>query len=640
MGFQSVIKRLYCYLLLRSGLRSGFSRSLHRCFALDLFIFFLLLLSVLFYQLLKRDAKNVILSSSVDILKNQKKHVVVKRWITICWTFEVPSCIGSACVNCFNRIQIYSKVTNLMLFLSFFLVSLSSSRSATPAFSSPTGHGSSPLIQNQSPVSVGNRQNVFMPIGAGDAATHGDNSKYKNNTPSPVLYNLSHSQVIRPELVRPAQPQHQSQIQQQHHVPSIQQQAPPVPTAIATSIAPVSIVAQQHQQQQQQQTVPSIGHGNATSVIRISPASSSNQFQPFHPVIVDPTHLVPLLPPSTSAMSISNGTLQTTNLNLNHQQTAPSQIHADTKPVTKNGINTGSVYQWHTLLPVINAPPPQATENHHQHQQQHGNGPPSAPPSGPGVPVEDGEISGEDDDVFVAEPVDSKNSHQQQHTGGGANNGQQQQQRSVIFQTVSEDLAPFSGLEPMKVDIETTLTNASTKKGRSQSLSAIQAGKDPQSPLSKKDPRIRRPMNAFMIFSKRHRAMVHQQHPNQDNRTVSKILGEWWYALKSDEKTKYHELASEVKEAHFKAHPEWKWCSKDRRKSSSSTKDSRERINSLDETESFDEKSPNTPADHSHPIEGIPITLSNYEDMDVGEHQEGVRLGECFLRKSCRSLDI
>lgn len=59
-------------------------------------------------------------------------------------------------------------------------------------------------------------------------------------------------------------------------------------------------------------------------------------------------------------------------------------------------------------------------------------------------------------------------------------------------------------------------------------------------------------MNAFMIFSKRHRALVHQKHPNQDNRTVSKILGEWWYALKGDEKMKYHELASEVKEAHFK----------------------------------------------------------------------------------------
>ncbi|KAI1290131.1 Protein capicua -like protein [Halotydeus destructor] len=73
---------------------------------------------------------------------------------------------------------------------------------------------------------------------------------------------------------------------------------------------------------------------------------------------------------------------------------------------------------------------------------------------------------------------------------------------------------------------------------------------------------IRRPMNAFMIFSKRHRAIVHQKHPNSDNRTVSKILGEWWYSLDPKEKQEYHDLAFQVKEAHFKKHPDWKWCSR------------------------------------------------------------------------------
>ena len=33
------------------------------------------------------------------------------------------------------------------------------------------------------------------------------------------------------------------------------------------------------------------------------------------------------------------------------------------------------------------------------------------------------------------------------------------------------------------------------------------------------------------------------------------------------EKQKYHDLAFQVKEAHFKAHPEWRWCSKERKKS-------------------------------------------------------------------------
>ncbi|CAB1351140.1 unnamed protein product [Coregonus sp. 'balchen'] len=74
-------------------------------------------------------------------------------------------------------------------------------------------------------------------------------------------------------------------------------------------------------------------------------------------------------------------------------------------------------------------------------------------------------------------------------------------------------------------------------KRRTQSLSALPKDGD----RKREKDHIRRPMNAFMIFSKRHRTLVHQRHPNQDNRTV--------------------------KEAHFRAHPDWKWCNKDRRKS-------------------------------------------------------------------------
>lgn len=535
-------------------------------------------------------------------------------------------------------------------------MSLSSSRSATPAFSSPTGHGSSPLVPNQSPVTVGNRQNVFMPISAGDSATHGDNSKYKNSTPSPVLYNISHSQVIRPELVRPAQ----SQVS--HHAAAVIQQQISNAMTITSSSVPVTIVTQPPTSQQPTSiTCPApMQQGHATSVIRISPASS-NQFKPFHPVIVDPTHLVPLLPPTSTATALNlnngtnGGTMQVVTSNLNHQQqqqmTIPSQIEQQ-KPVTKNGINTGSVYQWHTLLPVITAPPAQtSTENHHNHyHHQHDNNGPSS--GGPSVTVDDGEVSGDDDDVFVpSEPVDTKNSKQQSiGSGGGNNNQQQQQQRSVIFQNApsEHEHEPFSGLEPVKMDVETPQQSANNKKGRSQSLSALHAGKDPQSPSCKKDPRIRRPMNAFMIFSKRHRAMVHQQHPNQDNRTVSKILGEWWYALKSDEKTKYHELASEVKEAHFKAHPEWKWCSKDRRKSSSSTKDSQGRVDSIDGVDSFDEKSPSTPADHvpsSVNSEHIPIPItnystSNYEQIENGAHHEKTENKEEYGNQESIEIDL
>ncbi|XP_032820584.2 protein capicua homolog [Petromyzon marinus] len=112
-------------------------------------------------------------------------------------------------------------------------------------------------------------------------------------------------------------------------------------------------------------------------------------------------------------------------------------------------------------------------------------------------------------------------------------------------------------------------------KRRTQSLGALPKDRLPPEREAKgsrkrEKEHVRRPMNAFMIFSKRHRGLVHQRHPNQDNRTVSKILGEWWYALGAREKQQYHDLASQVKEAHFKAHPDWKWCSKERKKSSGS----------------------------------------------------------------------
>lgn len=58
------------------------------------------------------------------------------------------------------------------------LVSLGSSRSATPAFSSPTGQGSSPLIV-QSPITVDPRSNVFMPITSPAGVT--ENSLHRNN---------------------------------------------------------------------------------------------------------------------------------------------------------------------------------------------------------------------------------------------------------------------------------------------------------------------------------------------------------------------------------------------------------------------------------------------------------------------------
>ncbi|XP_035873941.1 HMG box transcription factor BBX isoform X5 [Phyllostomus discolor] len=72
--------------------------------------------------------------------------------------------------------------------------------------------------------------------------------------------------------------------------------------------------------------------------------------------------------------------------------------------------------------------------------------------------------------------------------------------------------------------------------------------------------RARRPMNAFLLFCKRHRSLVRQKHPKLDNRGATKILADWWAVLDPEEKQKYTDMAKEYKDAFMKANPGYKWC--------------------------------------------------------------------------------
>lgn len=75
---------------------------------------------------------------------------------------------------------------------------------------------------------------------------------------------------------------------------------------------------------------------------------------------------------------------------------------------------------------------------------------------------------------------------------------------------------------------------------------------------------VRRPMNAFLIFCKRHRSMVREKNPDLDNRSVTRILGDLWANLKEEEKCVYTDLAKQYKDAFMKANPDYKWHNPDK----------------------------------------------------------------------------
>jgi len=65
----------------------------------------------------------------------------------------------------------------------------------------------------------------------------------------------------------------------------------------------------------------------------------------------------------------------------------------------------------------------------------------------------------------------------------------------------------------------------------------------------------KKPMNAFLLFCKRHRASVKDLYPNLENRHITKILGEFWGSLSAEEKLPYSNLATDYKDHCFRENP-------------------------------------------------------------------------------------
>ena len=119
--------------------------------------------------------------------------------------------------------------------------------------------------------------------------------------------------------------------------------------------------------------------------------------------------------------------------------------------------------------------------------------------------------------------------------------------------TIEENL-PAGSVSPISEPISELSSHRSVEREESSTI-PLQNGNS-EAPVN----HIKRPMNAFLLYSQQYRGAFKVLYPGRDNREISTILAKHWREMKPEQKEPYKEKARELMRRTKESHPDFKYC--------------------------------------------------------------------------------